>query len=822
MGRRSRLHPGAGLVTSIAASSAGVRESLTSALGPLRRAWEDPRYGWILKAVVGYVVLVEIGVQLVFGQIDIPFIDIGFLEIGREGTPLPREVLIDGGVVGALYALVGMGLILVYRANRIINFAQAQLGAVPAVIALLLIAKRGVPYMVVIPIVIIGGALLGGITEVTLVRRFSNAPRLILTVVTIGVSLVLLIAEFYAKQAVGGDLIDSLAFDYNSPLSGFRRRFGVAVLTGDHLMTIIVVGVIVVALGAFFRYTDIGIAVRASAENSERASLLGIPTKRVSTIVWMLAAVLSAVGVFLRGPLIGIPLTGFVGLTTLLFGLAVAVMAKMESLPMAFAAGLFIGVVDRAAIFATNRSSLATAAMFVVITGALIIQRSSLSRAMEMGASSWQAVKEFRPIPTELRDVPEVKYGRWAVFAVVGLLALAAPFIFGDVRTPQATLMVLYAIIGVSLVILTGWTGQISLGQYAIAGIGSAVAGGLAANHAWDFFAAVFTGAMVGAVVAVLVGIPALRIQGLFLAVTTLAFAFAVEGFVLKREFFGWLLPEDGSFIERPNLFGRLDLESVTEIGPLTILPDAKFYYLCTLFLLLAVAMAKALRRNRTGRILIAARDNGRLVQAFGVNLAASRMAAFAISGFIAGMAGALLAYQNTVFSAGGFTADKSVELFVMSVIGGVGSIAGALLGAVYVVGMPLLPILRDIEFVEFLTTGLGLLILLMTLPGGLSEGVFRVRDNLLRRVAAKHGIHVPSLVADSLQEEDDTIIDAADHQVALAHGDGHLPDQIGDVPDLVACPQCGAQLPADEVHLHKHFAVPVDNASDTLVGGRR
>lgn len=775
-----------------------------SARDTVAQAWADPRYGRVLRVAVLYVVLVEIGVQLVFGRIDVPFVDIGFLEIGRYSRPLPREVLLDGAVVGALYALVGMGVILVYRANRIINFAQAQLGAVPAVVALLLIAKRGVPYLLVIPIVIIGGALLGGITEVTLVRRFSKAPRLILTVVTIGVSLVLLILEFYAKQAVGGDLIDSLAFDYNSPLSNITWQVGVVTLTGDHFMTVVVVSIIVVALGAFFRYTDIGIAVRASAENAERASLLGIPTARVSTVVWMIAAVLSAIGVFLRGPLIGIPLTGFVGLTTLLFGLAVAVMARMESLPRALGAGLFIGVIDRAAVFATNRSSLATAAMFLVITGALLVQRGHLSRAMDTGMSSWQAVKEYRPIPSELKDLPEVKRAKAVVIAVVGVLTVAAPFIFGDLRTPEATLMVLYAIIGVSLVILTGWTGQISLGQYAIAGVGSAVAGGLAANHQWDFFAAVFTGAMVGAVVAVIVGLPALRIQGLFLAVTTLAFAFAVEGFVLKREFFGWLLPEDGAFVERPLLWGRLDLQSASEIGPVTLEPDAKFYYLCTVFLGLAIAMARALRRNRTGRILIGARDNGRLVQAYGVNLAATRMAAFAISGFIAGMAGALLAYQNTVFSPGGFTADKSVELFVMSVIGGVGSIAGAVLGAVYVIGMPLLPVLRDIEFVEFLTTGVGLLVLLMTLPGGLVEGAFRLRDNFLRRLADRRGIHVPSLVADSLQADDDPLASPS------------ATDEIGTgAHELVDCPECGARMPPDEMLLHKHFRSGNGHADD-------
>jgi branched-chain amino acid transport system permease protein len=150
------------------------------------------------------------------------------------------------------------------------------------------------------------------------------------------------------------------------------------------------------------------------------------------------------------------------------------------------------------------------------------------------------------------------------------------------------------------------------------------------------------------------------------------------------------------------------------------------------------------------------------LVQAFGVNLAATRMAAFAASGFIAGLAGALVAYQNQGFEPGGFTPEKSLTLFIMAVIGGVGSIPGAILGAVYVVGLPLLPGLSEVELIDLLTSGVGLLFLLMFMPGGLIEGVYRVRDNLLRRVAVKHGIHVPSLVADSLvtEEEEGMLLD--------------------------------------------------------------
>jgi branched-chain amino acid transport system permease protein len=392
--------------------------------------------------------------------------------------------------------------------------------------------------------------------------------------------------------------------------------------------------------------------------------------------------------------------------------------------------------------------------MFVVIVVALLLQSGSLSRAMELGASSWQAVREHRPVPAELRDVREVVVARRALTAAIAGVALGAPWIFGDGQTPELIILVTYAIVGVSLVVLTGWMGQISLGQYAIAGVSSGVAGMLVASHGWDFFAVMFTAGTVGALVAVLVGLPALRIQGLFLAVTTLAFAFAVQGYLLKREFFPWLLPEQGGFVARPVLYGSIDLSADSEVFGVTVTADAKFYWLCLAFLGFAAVLARSLRRNRSGRILIASRDNGRLVQAFGVNLAATRMAAFAASGFIAGLAGALLAYYNESFEPGGFTPEKSLTIFVMAVIGGVGSIAGAILGAVYVVGLPLLPGLRSIDEIELLVSGLGLLLLLLLLPGGLIEGVYRVRDDLLRRVAAKHGIHVPSLVADSLVED--------------------------------------------------------------------
>lgn len=783
----------------------------TITLGPLDRVrdavapvWGHRIAGPILRGILAYVLLVEGAVQLIFGRVDL-----GFIDFGAKAAAVPRGVFVGGAVVGSLYGLVAMGLILVYRASRIINFAQAQLGSLPAVVALLLIARHGWPYLSVIPIVILGSALLGAAVEMTMVRRFANSPRLILTVITVGIGFLLLFFEFYAKDWVGGELKDVLSLEFPTPFSGFRFDMGPVTLTGDHIFAIVVVSALVVALGAFFRYTDIGIAVRASAENADRASLLGIPVRRVSTIVWILAAVLSAIGVFLRTPLVGLPLTGFVGPSILLFGLATAVIAKMDSLPIAFGAGMLIGVIDRSALFSTRRASLANAVMLVVVIIALLAQRKSLSRALDSGVSSFQSVQSFRPIPAELRSLPEVVWGRIALFVVFGALVIAAPWLLGDAQTPQATLMVLYAMIGVSLVILTGWAGQISLGQYGFAGVGSAVAGGLAANHGWDFFGALFTGALAGAVIAVLIGLPALRIQGLFLAVTTLAFAFTVQNFLLRREFFGWLVPEDNSFVERPKLYERFDLSSDSELLWFTVPADAKFYFLCLFFLGITLGMAKALRTNRSGRILIGVRDNTRMLQAFGVNPQTTRLAAFAISGFIAGLAGALLAYQNVVFSPGGFAPEKSIELFVMAVIGGVSSLSGAILGALYIVGMPLLPGLRDIELVEVLTSSVGLLLLLNFLPGGLAEGMFRTRDTILRKIAARRNLYVPSLVADVRQE-------AEKDEEALTDELIHAQEEPSEDVDVIRCPICAHLVAVDDVKNHPHFALEVPRSDRT------
>jgi len=416
--------------------------------------------------------------------------------------------------------------------------------------------------------------------------------------------------------------------------------------------------------------------------------------------------------------------------------------------------GAFISIFTEAIAFQTRRASLVAPILLGIVLIALLTQASKKGRAFSTGVSTWQAVKDIRGTPTELRRVKEVRLARGGLAVVGALFALAFPFVIGAEESGLAVELVVFAMVGVSLVILTGWSGQISLGQFAITGVGALVGGGLAANYNVDFFVVLVVAGGAGAVAALLIGLPALRIQGLLLAVTTLSFAFAVQEFVLQHEWFDFLKPESGRFVEPPILYGIVDLGSSSTVLGVDVRPDTKLYYLALVFLGLFCAAASSLRRSRTGRLLVGVRDNAKGVQAYGINVSQVRLFAFALSGFIAGVAGAIFAYQLGSVSDSVFTPDKSLLALTMVVIGGAATLPGAIIGALFVFGLPLMPVLKDVEQIRQLISGFGVLLVLLFLPGGLSELVYGWRDTFLRWVAAKHALHVPSLVADSLVTE--------------------------------------------------------------------
>lgn len=655
------------------------------------------------------------------------------------GWPAPIGIVVQGALIGSLIAFISLGLVLVYRTNRIINFAQADIGAVAAVLSVLLVSEAGVNYFLGVALAVAGSVLLGALIELAVVRRFFRAPRLILTVATIALAQVLVFVQQILPRIFSESLITP---DFGTPLDASFRvpdpHGGPAVVfDGNDILAIAAVPAVVVGVGAFLRFTRVGVAARASAENAERASLLGVPVKRISTIVWVLAAGISAVGALLRAPTVGLSLTGGAfGPPLLVRALAPAVVGRMENLRTTFVAAVALGAVDQVAFFRTSDPAISTVVLFGVIFGGLLLQRRRAGpRAHGLEASTWQAVREVRPVPRELRDVPEVRVG-FPALAAGAILALAvAGAASSAFQASRLSLILIFAIVGVSLVVLTGWAGQISLGQMAFAAIGAAVVGTLVGERGWNVLLALAAAGVIGALLAIVIGAPALRIRGLFLAASTVAFGLLASTTLLNRTYFGWLVPEHR--IARPRLFG-------IDLGP-----ERTFFFAVLIVLLLVLASARSVRRSRLGRVLIGARDNEEAARAYGVNVTAARLAAFALSGFYAAIAGGLFALHQNAVIASQFDVNASLQVFVMVVIGGLGSLPGALLGAGAFFGARFL---LEMPW-SLLATGLGMLVLLMIVPGGLGQLAYGWRDGVLRWIAARRGIIVPSLVADVAPE---------------------------------------------------------------------
>jgi branched-chain amino acid transport system permease protein len=724
-----------------------------------------------------------------------------FLLFMTQGLGMSAPDTVNGLALGALYGIIGVALVLIYRTSRIINFAAGAIGAIPAITALLMVTNKGVNYLVALPVALVGGFLIGGITDLLVMRRFDRSPRLILTVVTIGVAqsfaaLGFFLPVWFGAKATGAPRVVTPWSDL-----AWRSERGQPILTGDQVFAFAVVLICTIALSVFLKRSRMGIALRASAENADRAALLGIPVKRVSTLAWSLAGLLAAMAIFAQAPLIGVPGDATLGFDALLYGLAAAVVARMDRLGVALGAGAGIGLIIFRSVSRTGSGNVASALMLVIILVALLAQRGSLSRAMDTGVSTWQAVKAFRPIPSELRNVKEVQTARAVLYGIGLLIAVGAPFVVGDTRLPKLETLPLFGIVAVSLVVLTGWAGQISLGQFGLVGIGAAAAGGLVANHNIDFFVALSIGVAAGALTAVIVGLPAVRIQGLYLAVTTLAFGYAMQYYILNRNY--WLgehlLPKGQSAsLLRPVLYGRIDLEA-----------GRSFYFTGLVFFLLSVMAALAFRRNHSGRVLIAMRDNQRAMASYAVNPVRTKLAAFAVSGAFAGLAGVLFAYQQHNVLPDSYNVLSSIAVFLAACIGGLTSVWAGALGVItfqaFVFFMPEVyqPLLKNHQTISsvipLLLTGPLLILNLYFNPGGLAEQCFSARDKFLRRIAAKHGIHVPSLVADRLLEEEQqrSIVQHAEETVE------HV-----DEPAPYSCPACEAPLTLEELQTHEHLLV--------------
>ncbi len=683
----------------------------------------------------------------------------------------PAQTIFNGMVLGLGYAVIASGLVLIYRSSGIINVAQAAIGAFGVNCFVVLFRNYDVPYPIAMALGVGAGVIAGVIVEIVVVRRLFDASRVVLLIATVGVSQLIAYLNIEAlPDAEFGPI--PVAFDAEWANFKITDSFGLEVRQTSVMILILpVIGL----LAWFLTRTRFGLHIRAVADSAENARLVGVSPRQVSTIVWGLAAGFAAYTQIVIAPITArtaqeLGSVSSVGL--LLRALVIGLAARMKSIPAVVLGGIILGGGETLVALNLNLS-FGIFDLFLLVAVLVLV----LLRAREGGKGDVPlTIAVTRPsIPEHLRSVWWIRHMSALGMVFLFVVLLAVP-VFIDTPSDVFTWtnLVLMAAVALSLSMLTGWAGQLSLGQFAFVGVGGlatmAVHQGNRIGVGLPFVGELFefdlrlpwgvawlVGTAVGVVFAVLIGLPALRVRGLFLAVATLSFAAMCGNWMFVTK--GW--NGGANAISATLADDRPEFAGIDTSAPRT------YYLLCLAFLGAAVLVVSRLRGTGPGRNLIAVRDNERMTSAATVSPTRAKLSSFAVSGGLAAMTGGLFVYLQSGFDAGGngspFNPEASFRIVAVAIIGGIGSVGGALLGALWVFGLPALFGFTD--QVQLLTNTLGLLVLLLYFPGGFIGMVYSARDLFLRWYSDRAGL--------------DTAARAAAPRIAAVptrHPDRHLP----------------------------------------------
>jgi ABC-type branched-subunit amino acid transport system ATPase component/ABC-type branched-subunit amino acid transport system permease subunit len=641
------------------------------------------------------------------------------------------NLLFIGFVQGLIVSLIAMGIVLIYRSSRVINFAVGDIGLPAAGLLAVLAAKSHVPYWPSLLLALLAGTLSGTIVELAVIRRLFRAPRVIVLVATIGVAELARAVTMTLPAYRTGQFQTA----FPSPITSMWK-LGTVTLHGTQLLALIVVPLIAGGLWWLLGRTRFGVAVRASSTNADLARLTGISPKLMSTAIWTIAGLLSTVAIILYATVQGSSDLTAIGPDTLLLGLTAALIGGMRSFPRAVVGAVAVGLLYQVLVF--NFPNTVGLVQFVLLILVLVLV-ARMSRSDDAGTESFSFAPRIPPVPERLREIWWVRRTPQLVAGLALAFAIVLPLIVTQSFHQQTYAMILaFAVCAVSVTVLTGWGGQLSLGQMAFAGLGALSAAafvrGVSLNIGWGstriikghlprvpFVPALLLGAVVACVVAVIVGAGALRVKGLLLAVSTLAFAIAAQTYIFPRPIF-------------VGMSGALTVELPRgSLGPIDLAHLNRNYYFFTLAVLVIVLILVGhLRRTGIGRSIIGVRENESAAAALTVSPTRAKITAFALGGFVSGLGGALLGglVVTIAYSERFFRIDDSLTIVAVAVIGGLASLAGAVVGAVWVIGLP--AFWPNNQTVPLFTSSIGLLIILLYIPGGFTQIGYWLRGSVL------------------------------------------------------------------------------------------
>jgi sulfate-transporting ATPase len=632
--------------------------------------------------------------------------------------------LVFGLAQGGAIALLGGGIVAINRGSRVINLAHGAFGMFATYIFASIVGldnQHPSPFRLLIAFIggCAFGAGLGLLTDWAVMRRLASRPAMVRMTASLGMLYVLL----SLAQLLFGAGTRSVPSIFGSG----NLRIGSVVLTNDVLGIAILALCLSVALGLFYQRTRIGTTIRAVADSRETAALGGIRVDRIGSLSWGVGGAIAALAGIVLAPADG--LNSYILTLLVVQAMAAALTGRLQHLLPTLVGGVAIGVVTAFARQYLDQATSGNPPSWINVSaiedgiavlwmiGAVLLWRQS-GRAGGVRAGLSGAGELLRaPVDGPIR----------AGLVVVALgAAVIIPAALGGSGLYILSIGVAYTAAILSMVVVTGMSGQLSLAQAGFMGVGAFAAAHVAASAHLPLVLAVPIGGLAAVPIGFLVGLVTLRAGGVLTAVVTLGFGAALSSLLFTADFNGgatgsMALPRTG-WLSSPLVYCWFEIAVVA----------------------LLIAFVCALRTRRAGRRMAAVRDSEHAAAALGISPARTRLAAFAVSAFIAGVAGVLYAGVDQVASSRSFGPFASIGLLASGVVGGLGSTAGAVIGGLLqatgpgaISGLPVINHLSDPGDVGGALLGVLLLVQVSLAPAGLSRPLLRAEAALASRLRA-------------------------------------------------------------------------------------
>ncbi|MGW6022408.1 ABC transporter permease subunit [Streptomyces sp. NPDC055099] len=566
--------------------------------------------------------------------------------------------VLSGLVSGALYALLATGLVLSYSASGLFNFAHGATAYLCALAFYELHSGFGWPAVptALLLVCVVAPALGWGLDRL-MFRKLARVGETAQIVATIGLLVALPALGLWVVELLedAGASVKPAENQFGlpgvgpSPAKNWQLMDGVGI-DSDQLITWVATAVVAIGLWVLMRHTPLGLRLRAAVDNRSLVELRGMSADRLSSVAWMLSSGLAGLAGVLATPLLGLSSHDF---TLFLFVSATAaVLGRFMSIPLAFAGGLGLGVLQNLvagyADFAEKITGFRTAVPFLILFAGLLLmarrQRTAGTAAVDAPPIDYLAGKSW------IR-----RWGPWTaggVLLALSFYTVTTPFWSGILAQGLAISLVF-----VSFTVVTGLGAMVSLAQATFV-TGAALVAGLLMSHGWPFIAAALVGTCGAAVLGALVALPALRLGGRSLALATLALAFLADQVLFQM---GWLRNGDTGWEIPRAVFGPVDLSDDRAMGVAMVVLVAA-----------AVAALSALRGSATGRAMLAVRSAPAAAMASGVSVVRTKLLLFTLSAGLAGFGGVMYASYNTRITATDFTAMTGLVWLAVVVAAGV------------------------------------------------------------------------------------------------------------------------------------------------------